>query len=139
MLWKCTSSFSICFSTFYVYSWKQCVILFFTKMALWQLMHLGTWSMITHCWYQWTKDDHFIYQGFPNSAKRWEVGISPLGQGNQIFLEIFFTGQWEPRRSDFDHSHLFQIIFFQQLHLKSKLAWPVYTKNMKLKQVFIGL
>ena len=26
-----------------------------TTMALWQLMHLGTWCTVIHCWYQWTK------------------------------------------------------------------------------------
>ena len=52
-----------CFSIFCVCSWKQCGILFITKMALWQVMPLGTWSTVTYCWYQWTKNCHFMYQG----------------------------------------------------------------------------
>ena len=36
-------------------SWKQCALPVITTMALWQLMYLGTWCMVTHCWYQWTK------------------------------------------------------------------------------------
>ena len=59
----------------------------FTKMAFWQLMHLGRWCTITYCWYQWTNDDHFIYQGFPNNAKGRELGILPLGQANHILQE----------------------------------------------------
>ena len=29
-------------------SWKQCALLFITTMALWQLMHLGTWWTVHH-------------------------------------------------------------------------------------------
>ena len=41
----------------YVYmpSWKQCALPVITKMALQQLMHLGTWCTVTHNWYQWIK------------------------------------------------------------------------------------
>ena len=54
------------------------------KTALWY-MHLSRWHTFTNCWYQWINDDHFIYQGFPNEAKRWEVGIPSLGQANHVF------------------------------------------------------
>ena len=81
----------------------MCFDLFITKMALCQLMHLGTWRTVTHCWYQWASSDHFIYQGFPNSANRrggggrGEVGMPPLGRGSIYFTrrENFFTGWWE--------------------------------------------
>ena len=29
-------------------------------MALWELMHLGTLCMVTHCWYEWTKVFGFL-------------------------------------------------------------------------------
>ena len=32
----------------YMQSWKQCVLLVITTMALWQLMHLGTWPYIMY-------------------------------------------------------------------------------------------
>ena len=37
-------------------SWKQCALPVTTTMALWQLMHLGTWCTVAHCWYQWAKE-----------------------------------------------------------------------------------
>ena len=58
-----------------------------------------TIGQMTHCWYQWTNDDHFVYQGFPNSAKRWELGIPPLEAGESYILlegRIFLIGLWEP-------------------------------------------
>ena len=39
----------------YIQSWKQCALLLITTMTLQQLIQLGTWCMVTHCWYQWTK------------------------------------------------------------------------------------
>ena len=33
----------------YIQSWKQCALLVITKMALWQLMLLGTWCTCTSC------------------------------------------------------------------------------------------
>ena len=36
----------------YILSWKQCTLPVMTTMALWQLMHLGTWCTVTHCSYQ---------------------------------------------------------------------------------------
>ena len=109
-LTKCASSFIFCFSKFYVYLWKRRAISFITKMALLSLMYLGRWRTVTHCWYQWTTDDHFIYQSFSNSGKGWEVGITPLGQASHILLEgrIFLQDSGNLRRSDFDHSNLFQ-------------------------------
>ena len=45
-------------------SWKQCAPAVITTMALWQLMYLGTWCIVTHCWYQWTNIPHMqIYKG----------------------------------------------------------------------------
>ena len=58
-----------------------------------------TIRQMTHFWYQRTNNDHFIYQGFPNSAMRWEVGISPLKAGKSYILlerRIFLIGLWEP-------------------------------------------
>ena len=43
-------------SVIYLQSWKQCAIPVITTTALWQLIHLGTWCTVTHCWYQWTKE-----------------------------------------------------------------------------------
>ena len=43
-------------SVTYLQSWKQCALPVITTMALWQLMHLGTWCTFTHCWYKWTKE-----------------------------------------------------------------------------------
>ena len=40
----------------YMQLWKECVLLVITSVALWQVMHLGTWCTVTHCWYQWTKE-----------------------------------------------------------------------------------
>ena len=37
----------------YMQSWKQCALPVITTMALWELMHLGTWCTVAHCWYQW--------------------------------------------------------------------------------------
>ena len=34
--------------------WKQCALPVITTMALWKLMQLGTWRMVTHCYYQWS-------------------------------------------------------------------------------------
>ena len=49
----------------YIYSQKdrQCALSVITNppMVPWQLMHLGTWCMVTHCWYQWTKHLYIIY------------------------------------------------------------------------------
>ena len=36
-------------SVIYMLSWKQCALPVITTMALWQLMHLGTWCTVTHC------------------------------------------------------------------------------------------
>ena len=49
-----------------------------------------TIGQMSHCWYQWTNDDHFIYQGFPNSAKRWEAP-SPilLSRKTNIYIYIY--------------------------------------------------
>ena len=43
-------------SIIYTLLWKQCVLPVITTTALWQLMHLGPWCTVTHCWYQWTKE-----------------------------------------------------------------------------------
>ena len=43
-------------SSVYMQSWKQCILPVTTRMALWQLMLLGTWCTVTHCWYHWTKE-----------------------------------------------------------------------------------
>ena len=65
----------------------------------------------------------------------------PRGGGIRNFTrggEIFLPGEGNLRRSNFDHSNLFQSC--EQLsvntkhQLKSKLAWPKCTKTMKLKQ-----
>ena len=64
-------------------------------------MNIG---QMTHCWYQWTNDDHFIYQGFQNSAKRWEVSIPPLEAGESYILlegRIFLMGLWKPEEEWF--------------------------------------
>ena len=42
-------------SIIYILSWKQCALPVSTTMALWQLMHLGTWCTVPHCWYQWSR------------------------------------------------------------------------------------
>ena len=42
-------------SVVYIQSWKQYALPVIITMALWQLMHLGTWWTVTNCWYQWTK------------------------------------------------------------------------------------
>ena len=130
-LTKCASSFIFCFSKFYVYSWKRRAISFITKMALLSLMYLGRWRTVTHCWYQWTTDDHFIYQSFSNSDKGW---YRPAGAGESYFArrENFFyraVGTW-------GGVILTIQTFFRPSfkNLKSKLAWTVYTNNMKLKQ-----
>ena len=48
----------------YIQSSKQCALPVITTMAndfyLWQLMHLGTWCTVTHCWYQWTMNYEWI-------------------------------------------------------------------------------
>ena len=38
-------------SYIYMQSWKLCPL-----PVMWQLMHLGTWCTVTHCWHQWTKE-----------------------------------------------------------------------------------
>ena len=43
-------------SVIYLQSWKQCALPVIATMALCQLIHLGTWCTVTHCWYQWTKE-----------------------------------------------------------------------------------
>ena len=43
-------------SVIYMQSWKQCALPVITTMALWQLIHLGTWWTVTHCWHQWAKE-----------------------------------------------------------------------------------
>ena len=47
----------------YMQSWKQCALPVITTMALWQLMHLGTWCTVTYFWYQWTKSAQQAKQG----------------------------------------------------------------------------
>ena len=49
-------------SIIYMLSWKQCALPVITTMALWQLMHLGTWCTVIHCWYQWTKEYSRVYR-----------------------------------------------------------------------------
>ena len=76
----------------------------------------------------------FGYQehGFPDSSKEWE-GIRNFAGG-----AIFLLGGENLRRSGFDHSNYFksqkQLSVNTEHQLKSKLAWPVCQKSIKLKQ-----
>ena len=78
------------------------------------------------------------FQGFLNSVKG--LGESEIllgggggGGGGGIFLLV----GGNPRRSDFDHSNLFQsykqVSVNTEYRLKSKLAWSLCTRSMKLK------
>ena len=44
-----------------IYTYIQRALSFITTMVLWQLMHLGTWFTVTHCWYQLNKKGSCAY------------------------------------------------------------------------------
>ena len=61
---------------------------------------------------------------------------------NFLGEDFLFVGR-NLRRSDFDHSNLFQSLKQHSVNtehwLKSKLAWPVFTNSMKLNKNGTGM
>ena len=84
---------SVCLSlSLYIY------IYIYLNIYLSIYLYIYIYIYIGKCTYQRSNNNHFIDQGFPNSAKKWETGIPSLGTGDSYILlerRTFLIALWE--------------------------------------------